>query len=410
MKVIKKIIAVITVAIIVIRLMIFNAVAIGPAAIAADALAELFGMLLCASGVATQQQVDNMSWGEMEPLVKDGISNGTVKPNAKLDAYDLNMSWLEFVTSPEAHIGVDVADAVVKAWFNSLTVDDVISSSSTDLKGHGAMIYFVQTSDDGVSHPYYKNIYCDYVFVDNSDPDNIYYYTSDGYYIESWNYLDSTVKTSSSSSNYGIHVSVASNKHHVKVYGDVRYPDGSQAVTDDETIPVVGEDASGNDVSLDDVQSGAVPIDNVKLDFDKFDDDAIIDLLQQILAKIDSLPVVDTDDNTLTSDIADSVSVSLDISELNNLQVPTGISSVFPFCLPFDFVRGLQLLSSKPVAPVFDIPFNIPSFGMFPGSENTIKLDMSEYSKYFEVLRWVQVIIFSISLCFISYRLVQGVH
>ena len=101
MKVIKKVIAVITVAIIVIRTFVFNAVAIGPAAIAAEALAEVFGMLLCASGVATQQQVDNMSWGEIEPLVKDGISNGTINPRVSLDLYDLNMTWLEFITDPD---------------------------------------------------------------------------------------------------------------------------------------------------------------------------------------------------------------------------------------------------------------------------------------------------------------------
>lgn len=101
---------------------------------------------------------------------------------------------------------------------------------------------------------------------------------------------------------------------------------------------------------------------------------------------------------------------NVDVGELNNLKVSAGITSVFPFCLPFDFVRGLAMLSQKPTAPVFTIPFNIPSFGAFEGSENNIVLDMSKYDNAFYIVRWIEVALFAFLLIFISFKIVKGVR
>lgn len=101
---------------------------------------------------------------------------------------------------------------------------------------------------------------------------------------------------------------------------------------------------------------------------------------------------------------------NVDVGELNNLKISAGITSVFPFCLPFDFVRGLAMLSQKPVAPVFTIPFNIPSFGAFEGSENNVVLDMSKYDNAFYIVRWIEVALFAFLLIFISFKIVKGVR
>ena len=53
-------------------------------------------------------------------------------------------------------------------------------------------------------------------------------------------------------------------------------------------------------------------------------------------------PIVDVDD--ITVEVAE---------EFQDYMIPTGIATVFPFCLPFDFVRGLQTLVQKPKVPVF---------------------------------------------------------
>ena len=92
---------------------------------------------------------------------------------------------------------------------------------------------------------------------------------------------------------------------------------------------------------------------------------------------------------------------------LSEFLLSSRITQIFPFCLPFDFVRGLKLLSKSPVPPKFDIDFDIPAFGAYPGSHDVISLDFSVYSKYFTVMRWVTTILFIFSLTFLTYKLIK---
>lgn len=139
----------------------------------------------------------------------------------------------------------------------------------------------------------------------------------------------------------------------------------------------------------------------------------INDLLQQLLdlqQQIDDLKYDLTIDNdTTNNNISEAVdeAVSSYEGDFSEFLLNSRITQVFPFCLPFDFVRGLKLLSSSPVAPSFDIDFNIPAFGAYPGTSNVISLDLEVYSKYFIVVRWVTTILFIISLCFLTYKLIK---
>lgn len=139
----------------------------------------------------------------------------------------------------------------------------------------------------------------------------------------------------------------------------------------------------------------------------------INDLLQQLLdlqQQIDDLKFDLTIDNdTTNNNISEAVDEAVGAYEgdFSEFLLNSRITQVFPFCLPFDFVRGLKLLSSSPVAPSFDIDFNIPAFGAYPGTSNVISLDLEVYSKYFTVVRWVTTILFIISLCFLTYKLIK---
>lgn len=139
----------------------------------------------------------------------------------------------------------------------------------------------------------------------------------------------------------------------------------------------------------------------------------INDLLQQLLdlqQQIDDLKYDLTIDNdTTNNNISEAVDEAVGAYEgdFSEFLLNSRITQVFPFCLPFDFVRGLKLLSSSPVAPSFDIDFNIPAFGAYPGTSNVISLDLEVYSKYFIVVRWVTTILFIISLCFLTYKLIK---
>lgn len=137
------------------------------------------------------------------------------------------------------------------------------------------------------------------------------------------------------------------------------------------------------------------------------------ELLRQLLdlqRQIDDLKYDLTNDNDTTyNNVSEAVdeAVSSYEGDFSEFLLNSRITQVFPFCLPFDFVRGLKLLSSDPVAPCFDIDFNIPAFGAYPGTNNVITLDLAVYSKYFTVVRWVTTILFVISLCFITYKLIK---
>lgn len=54
-----------------------------------------------------------------------------------------------------------------------------------------------------------------------------------------------------------------------------------------------------------------------------------------------------------------------------DIDVPSIITSKFPFCIPFDFIRFLGLLCSDPVAPVFRIPIstNPGNLGAWSGNQ-----------------------------------------
>ena len=83
-------------------------------------------------------------------------------------------------------------------------------------------------------------------------------------------------------------------------------------------------------------------------------------------------------------------------------------ANIFPFCIPWDFVRGVKLLSASPVAPRFTIPFEIPEFGSFKGYKTEIVLNFSDYEKYFKPVRWFTTTFFLISLGFITFKIVKG--
>lgn len=133
----------------------------------------------------------------------------------------------------------------------------------------------------------------------------------------------------------------------------------------------------------------------------------LLDLQEQIKELENSLQF--EKDKADSLDVSESVDAAVGAYEgdLSEFLLNSRITQVFPFCLPFDFVRGIKLISATPVAPKFDINFDIPSFGLYPGTHDVITLDLSVYSKYFNVVRWVSTVLFIISLCFLTYKLIK---
>lgn len=413
----------VVVLVIFLKVFIIDVYALSAAPIMGEALVEVFSALLLASGY-TSEEVGEMSWNDAETAINDGISSGTINPlqvvgDVTVNGITTSMNFMEWLsTSVKATSDVVTSDVfgtitnvavktalsnslpgTIGSWVNNLTQEDVVATPTTDIKGYGCKVVIYKNFGSGYVEASY---YADYAIVSKTGSVNIYGETC--YFERSDGKFPQTVSGG---------WSLSSSKTYIGFYGDIRYEDGTQAPTDDETTTEVGETADGEKVTLENIQSGAVSADDTTLDYDKFNTEAIIDLLQQILDTMENVPVVeDTADNTIAEDFAQELegSVAIELEDISALQLPTGIATVFPFCLPFDFAYGLELLATKPVAPKFEIPFEIPAFGLYPGTSDVITLDFAKYSKYFNVGRWVQVIIFSIGLCFISFKVVKGVH
>ena len=181
--------------------------------------------------------------------------------------------------------------------------------------------------------------------------------------------------------------------------GSITLPDGTVVYPNaDGTYTIGGVDYSVTDA----------PIDPSTID--------PTELLKQLLAIQEKLDEAQDDftfedseaaaEELIDSSVIDEAAAAYS-GNLSEFLLNSRITQIFPFCLPFDFVRGLKLLSTTPVPPKFDVDFDIPAFGAYPGTHDVITLDLSVYSKYFTVMRWVTTIFFIISLTFITYKLIK---
>jgi len=429
------------IAFVVLRIITINAFALSSAPIiVGEELAEIYGSMLISSGLYTQDEVDNMSWNEIEMNLYDGINKGYIDVSAPLEnvpirdkngdvhyeSFPTFTDFFKFCTDPSymyekmqevnatptesLGAAVNIAASVVSRWFadkvQSDSVEDYVKPTAVsngkpvDMHGFGAKVerYLADSSDLNIVW------YCDYVVYGHSSGTPFYYmyngkcYTGDGNFL--WSY-SSIAEQANNSSFY------------FKVYGDVRTETGTQVETEEEMLPIVGEVA---DVTVTpDILNpdGTVTIDGVTyypsdyIDWTNFDDTAIIELLNEILKELDRSAVVEQDKDT-AQDMVGDVSVDLDISEFNNLQMPAGIADVFPFCLPFDFVRGIQGLVAKPKIPEFKADLDLTNFCGFNLGKHTIKISLEKWEPAVVIFRWFSLILFSYSLIILTGKIVKG--
>lgn len=151
-----------------------------------------------------------------------------------------------------------------------------------------------------------------------------------------------------------------------------------------------------------------------------YDDSALLGLLQQLLQRIDELEnklefekekeedkELEEKQEEAIEDLEEAAAEAEDVLSQYTYS-STRWANIFPFCIPWDFVRGVKLLSASPVAPKFTIPFEIPEFGSFKGYKTEIVLNFSDYEKYFKPVRWFTTTFFLISLGFITFKIVKG--
>lgn len=121
---------------------------------------------------------------------------------------------------------------------------------------------------------------------------------------------------------------------------------------------------------------------------------------------IASVTVPDVLPDALNKEISSSVDVpaegDVSLPKVDDLSLPKGIITKFPFCIPFDLKRGVEILSASPVAPSFAIPFR------FGGViDETITLDFDRFTDLIRFCRWFQTAIFTVGLAVVTRKFIK---
>jgi len=418
----KKTIAIIIVAFVVMRLFVINISASFAAPVMAEETLKL--LLIEALSATGSYSSDDLEAWEYEDLRNEFDIQITTNPNfnAKkvlpvLVSDDLSVmpGSPEDIAKKEAEMRKfrEQTDKAVSDWLNYMQSNgenlyDFINPTYNipiDIQGNGCVLVVPFSNAGNGKIDRYRVIYGEYGLIKKNGNEihySVYNVPKKDVYDLNWNFKYSQSGTS---------VVSGSIRSDMERYGDWRFEDGTKADTDDELIPVIGE-AAGTQVTPDMLNpDGTVTIGGTTyypkdfIDWDKFKDPAIIDLLNKILAKIDDMPVISEQDKPIVD--VDSVEIAVP-DELSDYIVPAGISSVFPFCLPFDFSRGIKMLLVEPEVPVFKTEIDMTDFCGFDLGVVPLEISLEKWEPAVVIIRWFNLLLFIISLIFISTKIVKG--
>lgn len=82
------------------------------------------------------------------------------------------------------------------------------------------------------------------------------------------------------------------------------------------------------------------------------------------------------------------------------------LTTVFPFCVPFDLIRAFKVLSVQGEAPVYDIPLKIDY--KYVHVNESWSIDMSDFSSVIQILRVMETLAFIVGLILVTRKLIRG--
>lgn len=429
MRLVKKIIALFVIAFIVIRVVVFNTLT-ASAAFAAPAVGDsievLIEIILSAFG---HSDTDSLSYSEKEKLMVNdfGLSydeNGNItgskdKVKDMLSALTDPVGWLQlrgmaYLADP-SNIAKSLASAAkyissgTRDWMreklNERESAVSVLEGNFDMMGYGACV--TQLERDGSISEY--RVYCGYAVINLDESVSAYDGVMVQYYGGSRRYF----------SSYG---GLSFNANRI-CFGDVRYGsvDGEQvpvesSEADDSTV--VGEKADGTEVTLGDVLSGAVSVDDVEPKVDAFNLPGLVDLINDLLDQAENAKDV-SDSITSSKELEDQTeeevkekledsTIEIEGVDIQNLMLPTSVIHVFPFCLPWDFVQGMYLFRANSQVPKFDFDIEVPSFLGVPAQHWTWTIDFKDFEELAVITRWGSMVMFIYALILLTGKIVKG--
>lgn len=145
------------------------------------------------------------------------------------------------------------------------------------------------------------------------------------------------------------------------------------------------------------------------------DGEIVPDITEGAVVGIPDLPLDQTGDRAaetvidLVTDAPLDTTKYVDNGGANEPTIPpvadmglSGLETIFPFSLPFDIYYLVHSFRGEPVAPVVDIPLNVPGLGNY-----TLQIDLSAYNEVAEVLRVVELLPIILGLIILTNRVVR---
>lgn len=395
----------------------------------------------------------NMSGSDISDFIINdmGLSNYTDSQGRTLGSFGVDAVAFEsgriLLSNAFANFGKEFTEEYIQS--NNITVDN----SSNSVVGHFLDVYsgVYRVTLDGVntvnpssySQFFYSdlpivNSYNDVVssgFLFSVSPSNpiynlyFYKYGSSNYFVGAF---DSTSSIYSSgvignpseglgnyfilypTSNYLYYLAYDSNDNYIYTYY------ASSSVLNGFTVPQSSVLVSSLDPTYEDYQQAFD--DAVRPDTEENEDEKTVaipwagddlntidDFIDQILAGDITIDLAEEIAEPATTYSQETESTTLiDGQAPFNNYMPGGsffdnLQSVFPFCLPFDFVTAINLLNADPVAPEFD--FVLAGGGYFEDLETTISLE--DFESVAGVFRTLMLILFIIGLIFATRKLIM---
>lgn len=90
----------------------------------------------------------------------------------------------------------------------------------------------------------------------------------------------------------------------------------------------------------------------------------------------------------------------------DNSSFTADLKKLFPFCIPFDLIHALNVLSVEGKAPVFKFPFKV-DYGPVHVNEEWV-LDFADYESVVQILRVFETLSFIVSLILITRNIIKG--
>lgn len=91
------------------------------------------------------------------------------------------------------------------------------------------------------------------------------------------------------------------------------------------------------------------------------------------------------------------------LPDMNAADYKVDLKSIFPFCIPFDFVALLKALDAEPQAPCFTFPVVIPALEY----REDVELDMSIFDDVAKVIRLCEKVSFILFLMFVTSKVIR---